>query len=83
MVSTSCHGSLMRSMQNRLKVMGASFRNIGQIKELMGCDLLTVAPKLLQQLREDSTDHLDLKCDTAKAANSNCEKGIDLIKAHL
>jgi transaldolase len=58
----------------KTQVMGASFRNIGQIKELMGCDLLTVAPKLLQQLREDSTDNLDLKCDTAKAANSNCEK---------
>ena len=29
-------------------VMGASFRNCGQIKELMGCDLLTIAPKLLK-----------------------------------
>jgi transaldolase len=58
----------------KTQVMGASFRNIGQIKELMGCDLLTVAPKLLQQLRDDSTDNLDLKCDSDKANNSDCEK---------
>merc|ERR1711935_1245709 len=44
-------------------VMGASFRNCGQIKELMGCDLLTIAPKLLKQLEEDETASLDLKCN--------------------
>ena len=32
----------------KTQVMGASFRNCGQIKELMGCDLLTIAPKLLK-----------------------------------
>jgi transaldolase len=32
-------------------VMGASFRNIGEIIELAGCDLLTIAPKLLNELR--------------------------------
>ena len=31
-------------------VMGASFRNIGEIVELAGCDLLTIAPKLLEEL---------------------------------
>ena len=31
-------------------VMGASFRNIGEITELAGCDLLTIAPKLLDEL---------------------------------
>src|SRR5580658_8322657 len=30
-------------------VMGASFRNIGEIRELAGCDLLTIAPKLLEE----------------------------------
>lgn len=34
-------------------VMGASFRNIGQIKELAGCDLLTISPKLLNELSND------------------------------
>ncbi|MEB3175213.1 MAG: transaldolase [Cyanobacteriota bacterium] len=33
------------------EVMGASFRNIGEIQELAGCDLLTISPKLLDQLR--------------------------------
>ncbi len=32
-------------------VMGASFRNIGEIIELAGCDLLTIAPKLLNELQ--------------------------------
>lgn len=30
--------------------MGASFRNTGEIRELAGCDLLTISPKLLQEL---------------------------------
>ena len=33
------------------EVMGASFRNIDEIVELAGCDLLTISPKLLEQLR--------------------------------
>ena len=35
----------------KTEVMGASFRNIGEIIELAGCDLLTISPKLLDQLR--------------------------------
>lgn len=34
----------------RTEVMGASFRNVGEILELAGCDLLTIAPKLLAEL---------------------------------
>lgn len=34
-------------------VMGASFRNIGEIKELAGCDKLTIAPKLLEELENE------------------------------
>lgn len=34
-------------------VMGASFRNLGQIKALAGCDRLTISPDLLQKLAED------------------------------
>ncbi|XP_044593470.1 transaldolase [Cotesia glomerata] len=33
-------------------VMGASFRNVGEIKELAGCDLLTISPKLLEDLEK-------------------------------
>ena len=36
----------------KTEVMGASFRNIDEITELAGCDLLTISPKLLDQLRE-------------------------------
>ena len=35
----------------RTEVMGASFRNIGQIRALAGCDLLTISPDLLAQLQ--------------------------------
>lgn len=41
-------------------VMGASFRNIGEIVELAGCDRLTISPQLLQQL-EDAEGELDPK----------------------
>ncbi|KAI8082599.1 transaldolase [Gilbertella persicaria] len=34
-------------------VMGASFRNTDEIKELAGCDFLTISPKLLAELKED------------------------------
>lgn len=38
------------------EVMGASFRNIGQITALAGCDLLTIAPELLAQLQSTAAD---------------------------
>ena len=36
-------------------VVGASFRNVGEITELAGCDRLTIAPALLKELQENST----------------------------
>ena len=36
-------------------VMGASFRNLGQIEELAGCDRLTISPELLEQLSNEHT----------------------------
>lgn len=38
----------------KTEVMGASFRNSGQIKALCGCDLLTIAPNLLDELAKDA-----------------------------
>jgi len=49
-------------------VMGASFRNTGEVKALTGCDLLTISPKLLSQLDDDS-EVLKPKLD-AKAAKA-------------
>jgi transaldolase len=36
----------------RTEVMGASFRNLGQVIALAGCDLLTISPELLTQLSQ-------------------------------
>ena len=54
-------------------VMGASFRNIGEIIELAGCDLLTIAPKLLDELQK-TEGTLERKLDPAKAAQDPIEK---------
>jgi transaldolase len=54
-------------------VMGASFRNIGEITELAGCDLLTIAPKLLGEL-ENTQGDLPRKLDAAKAKDMKIEK---------
>jgi len=48
------------------QIMGASFRNIGEIIELAGCDLLTISPSLLKEL-ENSEGKLEKKLDTDKA----------------
>ncbi len=55
------------------QVMGASFRNIGQIRELAGCDLLTISPELLEQLRQ-STDPLERKLSPAPEPGNHLEK---------
>jgi len=48
-------------------VMGASFRNIGEIRELAGCDLLTISPQLLAELEATQGDlPRKLSPDTAK-----------------
>src|SRR5580693_4728961 len=54
-------------------VMGASFRNIGEIIELAGCDLLTIAPKLLEEL-QTTEGTLERKLDPAKAAKLDIKK---------
>lgn len=48
------------------EVMGASFRNVGQITALAGCDLLTISPELLTQLAQ-SNEALHLALDTKAA----------------
>ena len=54
-------------------VMGASFRNIGEIKELAGCDLLTIAPKLLAELDSTQGD-LPRKLDPSHAEKLDIKK---------
>ncbi len=55
------------------EVMGASFRNAGQIRELAGCDCLTISPELMEELAK-STDPLERKLDPKKAKSANVEK---------
>jgi len=57
----------------KTEVMGASFRNVGEITELAGCDLLTIAPSLLAELQSVEGD-LPRKLDPAKAAEASIEK---------
>ncbi|MBE0651934.1 MAG: transaldolase [Bacteroidales bacterium] len=58
------------------EVMGASFRNTGEIKELAGCDLLTISPQLLSEL-ENSSEPLERKLSPEKAEKSHHQR-IDL-----
>ena len=55
------------------EVMGASFRNVGQIRELAGCDALTISPELMKELSE-STEPLERKLDPKKAKSANVDK---------
>ena len=55
------------------QVMGASFRNMGQILELAGCDLLTISPNLLGELQSSSVAVVQ-KLDVAEAKKDSIEK---------
>jgi transaldolase len=55
------------------EVMGASFRNVSQIVELAGCDLLTISPDLLEKLSE-SHDPVERKLDPAKSKTSDIQR---------
>jgi transaldolase len=55
------------------EVMGASFRNKGEILELAGCDLLTISPPLLAELKA-STELVEQKLTPALASASKLEK---------
>ena len=57
----------------RTEVMGASFRNTGEITELAGCDLLTISPELLAKLAA-STEPLTRKLDPEAAKASDIAK---------
>ncbi|MBW4570787.1 MAG: transaldolase [Tolypothrix carrinoi HA7290-LM1] len=57
----------------KTEVMGASFRNIGEITELAGCDLLTISPALLTEL-QSTTNALPRKLDPKNAPKMNIEK---------
>jgi len=57
----------------KTEVMGASFRNIGEITELAGCDLLTISPPLLAELAKTEGD-LPRKLDPEKAKTMDIKR---------
>jgi len=55
------------------EVMGASFRKVGQILELAGCDCLTISPELMEELSK-STEPVERKLTPDKAKSATIEK---------
>jgi transaldolase len=55
------------------EVMGASFRNKGEILELAGCDALTISPQLMGELK-GSSDPVERKLDPARAKDTPVER---------
>ncbi|HSX03270.1 MAG TPA: transaldolase [Rhabdochlamydiaceae bacterium] len=62
-----------KKMGYKTQIMGASFRNIDEILELAGCDLLTIAPELLEQLQK-AEGPVERKLDPAKAKTLDIKK---------
>ncbi|MBE7424493.1 MAG: transaldolase [Ideonella sp.] len=60
----------------RTEVMGASFRNVGQILALAGCDLLTISPELMAQLQAADAP-------VARALDPARARGLSLPEAHF
>ena len=58
------------------EVMGASFRNVGQIVALAGCDLLTISPDLLAQLQAS-------EAPIARALDADAARAMDLPAVHF
>ncbi len=65
--------SYYKKFGHETEVMGASFRNKGEILELAGCDLLTISPNLLAELK-NSTDPVERKLSPEIARQSKIEK---------
>ena len=55
------------------EVLGASFRNVGQILELVGCDLLTISPELMKELSESHVP-VERKLNREKAESAKIDK---------
>ena len=63
--------------------MGASFRNLGEILQLAGCDKLTIAPKFLNQMKDNTIDPVIEYLSIEKALHqSNIPKKISPIVEH-
>jgi len=72
-VSVTTIYNYYKKFGHKTEVMGASFRNVGEIQELAGCDLLTISPQLLAEL-EDKTGTLTRKLDPEKVKSMSIDK---------
>jgi len=71
--STTAIYNYFKKYGHKTEVMGASFRNTGQILELAGCDLLTISPKLLGELQK-SQDKVERKLSPEAAQKMDIAK---------
>jgi transaldolase len=65
--------SYYKKFGHETEVMGASFRNKGEILELAGCDALTISPQLLGELKS-CTEPAERKLSPATTRQSNIER---------
>jgi len=72
-VSVSGIFNYYKKFGHKTEIMGASFRNMEEITELSGCDLLTISPGLLQSLM-DTDGELPKKLNADQASDMNIEK---------
>ncbi|CAN5545002.1 transaldolase [soil metagenome] len=72
-VSVTTIYNYYKKFDYKTEVMGASFRNLGEITELAGCDLLTIAPALLAEL-DGKSGELPRKLDPAAAKKMTIER---------
>lgn len=63
----------LKHFEYPIQIMGASFRNVDQVTELCGCDLLTISPELLEELKSTEGD-VPLKLDREKALKAPIER---------
>ncbi|KAG2389099.1 hypothetical protein C9374_014499 [Naegleria lovaniensis] len=73
-ISVSSIYDYFKKFGHTTTVMGASFRNTGEIIELAGCDLLTISPALLKQLASTPCDTLERKLSPEKALEMDIPK---------
>jgi transaldolase len=72
-ISVTTIYNYFKKFDYKTQVMGASFRNVDEILELAGCDLLTISPQFLDELKK-SEGNVICKLDPAKARAEVIEK---------
>ncbi len=80
-ISVKAIYNYLKKFDYKTVVMGASFRNAGEIRELAGCDLLTISPQFLKELSE-STEPLQRKL-SIEAAKLDPATRIHLNESHF